>query len=906
VFCGITGSENACRWDITGPACVRAARLMQHGVQKNMPVVIDASVAAFTDDDSQLQPSGQIKIKGAASSVRIYTLVPISVSVTAGIVNIPWVSPLLHREERKKLENDFLNRNYQRALSISSGPPGCGKKTTLVQALNNFGFNNIFHFSTRDETPLTLIATIASWFSHHLDPELAHLGSEARNHLNSGRITQTLNVTHQAINLFIKKDLTLVVCVTYVNLLDKSSIDFIKSVVLTPPTPGKGRFYFAMTCYSLWGFPSPKELESEFSLTLRENNRIKETLENQEDEAKMQTELPAVKFSYASSRQEFGEAFSGLTWYKLRDHCAGILLEATGGCLMLIEPIVDLCRVQFMTLMSARDPDAMTKAWMPATNDGTIHLTTAGEDYFLNEIDWKRAAPKTASRFQELYDALPPRLQLVLRVIASLGNTTGAANIMHLVHVVKKLNSKISPDRIKADVALLIESQILKNPNASDETEVYFSVPAMVDVVASLLTPTQDSVIKRIAFKLAYSSYNGEDPNLDPKKMVDPAWWPIFVSLIAKFARGAKERDIYGNVMKDAWRSYLELLKSGSLTLEVKEKLETRIKAEHRRYPKYCREELFADFDIKPDLSHSKTQSELEFLALPPLERILVFVTEYQPPFSLGAISGEMQQLLWFLAANTLDFTRGDRVFVDENMRRMMRIDVDNVIAYIEKFEAAFPDDKDHTICTKPLESQLRYVPQPGEDSLYDDFVSPATIADEKKILLQLIEYPKNRDDALLKLRLFRAYHFKTILPRRDRAVSAQQQIMKPEDITCPKMLAANDAVKKAYVRLCRKYPIPNVDIHHSIMDLATGGFRSKYFYINLQIIRDQVLRTHVATVNDFKAHLASLHRFGDEITHREWSKISQPASPMTGNTGIGFESAPIGRGSTTIFPDVK
>lgn len=44
-FCGVTGSSTiACRWDITGPPAVRAARLMQYAMMNGIEAAIDESV----------------------------------------------------------------------------------------------------------------------------------------------------------------------------------------------------------------------------------------------------------------------------------------------------------------------------------------------------------------------------------------------------------------------------------------------------------------------------------------------------------------------------------------------------------------------------------------------------------------------------------------------------------------------------------------------------------------------------------------------------------------------------------------------------------------------------------------------------------------------------------------------
>lgn len=75
-FCGVTGSSKiACRWDITGPPPVRAARLMQYALEKELEVAIDQSVY----DDPMAAPAMEIlnraiSIKGTEGTIPVYTL----------------------------------------------------------------------------------------------------------------------------------------------------------------------------------------------------------------------------------------------------------------------------------------------------------------------------------------------------------------------------------------------------------------------------------------------------------------------------------------------------------------------------------------------------------------------------------------------------------------------------------------------------------------------------------------------------------------------------------------------------------------------------------------------------------------------------------------------------------------
>jgi class 3 adenylate cyclase len=76
-FCGVTGcSSIACRWDITGPPAVRAARLMQYALSENIEVAIDQSV--YNDNpmaaSKMVLQNPHVALKGTKSLVPVYSL----------------------------------------------------------------------------------------------------------------------------------------------------------------------------------------------------------------------------------------------------------------------------------------------------------------------------------------------------------------------------------------------------------------------------------------------------------------------------------------------------------------------------------------------------------------------------------------------------------------------------------------------------------------------------------------------------------------------------------------------------------------------------------------------------------------------------------------------------------------
>ena len=75
-FCGVTGCATvACRWDITGPPAVRAARLMQYALKTQVEVAIDQSV--YNDPMAATRMTlldCSVALKGCKDPVAVYTI----------------------------------------------------------------------------------------------------------------------------------------------------------------------------------------------------------------------------------------------------------------------------------------------------------------------------------------------------------------------------------------------------------------------------------------------------------------------------------------------------------------------------------------------------------------------------------------------------------------------------------------------------------------------------------------------------------------------------------------------------------------------------------------------------------------------------------------------------------------
>lgn len=130
VFCGVLGSGEACQWDISGAACVRAARLMQYAVANDLTVCFDESIFASARDRSHLKELPPIDVKGSPDPVHIYTLRDATLSQRASTFQIaekiPTLSfhqslcPLVHHKTIRDIRKDLrLPTAIQVAMEMS-------------------------------------------------------------------------------------------------------------------------------------------------------------------------------------------------------------------------------------------------------------------------------------------------------------------------------------------------------------------------------------------------------------------------------------------------------------------------------------------------------------------------------------------------------------------------------------------------------------------------------------------------------------------------------------------------------------------------------------------------------------------------------------------------------------------
>ena len=165
-FCGVTGSNLACRWDITGPPAVRAARLMQYALQRNLPVAIDESVYLDSNTGTKMKLAEEgVTIKGSPEPCSVYTLSEAKVHSAFRVLET--VHGRCH-DTTVGLISDWIRRPEQsRCAVLVKGPPFAGKKIVCQRAAGLADLVPFLHVCDKTFGLLQLARTIALWFQYN-------------------------------------------------------------------------------------------------------------------------------------------------------------------------------------------------------------------------------------------------------------------------------------------------------------------------------------------------------------------------------------------------------------------------------------------------------------------------------------------------------------------------------------------------------------------------------------------------------------------------------------------------------------------------------------------------------------------------------------------------------------------
>jgi class 3 adenylate cyclase len=225
-FCGVTGSsELACRWDITGPPAVRAARLMEYALEECIEVAIDQSVYSGEGAAVRLVVySSRVQLKGFPSPVAVYTLTPATEFSSMGLLEV--VHGPNHLDQIRLIADHIVCR--ERAAVIVTGPSLSGKKIVCQQAAGVTNTVPYLHMSAESLGMLQIARTIATWFKYARVPQIQDAAFEILQHLDEKHWSLAHDETVAIVSSAIQHGLTACFVVDRVQALDSYSISVIR------------------------------------------------------------------------------------------------------------------------------------------------------------------------------------------------------------------------------------------------------------------------------------------------------------------------------------------------------------------------------------------------------------------------------------------------------------------------------------------------------------------------------------------------------------------------------------------------------------------------------------------------------------------------------------------------------
>ena len=230
-FCGVTGSQAACRWDITGPCVVRAARLMQYALHHGTEFAIDESL--YQDPMAAtrlcvLDPA--VPLKGSAIPIPVYTLSDAESVCAFRILDhgLP-----VHLKAVQQIQNHIGNRH--RSGVIVTGIPLAGMRLVCQRVA---GFSDLvpyLHLCEESAGFLQLARTIATWFRYCDHASVQALALQVMDDLRSNRWSCAHDQCVRLVQTALEEGMRACFVVDRVHNLDRFSLSLIRECLRRRP-----------------------------------------------------------------------------------------------------------------------------------------------------------------------------------------------------------------------------------------------------------------------------------------------------------------------------------------------------------------------------------------------------------------------------------------------------------------------------------------------------------------------------------------------------------------------------------------------------------------------------------------------------------------------------------------------
>lgn len=482
-FCGVTGSVESCRWDITGPAVVRAARLMQYALKKGVDFAIDQTVYADPKATTYMtMVDSGVSIKGSRDPCSVYTISDSDQHSASRIMESDHVA--IHDFQMDDIFRFIDSRG--RSAVVVTGAPLVGKKIVCQRAAGKCGFLPYLHLCDVSDEFASLARTIATWFGFIDDEKVRDLAKNVLDDMENSRWTRAHGQCIDLVDLAMQTGFRACFIVDRVQYLDEFSLSIIRECLQTQkkslsassrsisnlglekedaPT---GKICFLCVHVPMYGSKSANEIAEDITRSMSS------------------LYLPVFEIGRAS-REDLRALFLHICDMQAEERLIDCYAESSGYAAgYFVERLLGVLSIGDDALLV--ETNANFKLQVPA---GMIKIT--------KELSVTQICPQIATRYSQIYDDLPLICQLVLKIVAVANKDCPIPLSQGVIQQV--INSMIAQgiqkDELEEFVNEMVDIRILQVSEVRDETGVLIDrgisiqIPALSDIAMEVCTPAQ-------------------------------------------------------------------------------------------------------------------------------------------------------------------------------------------------------------------------------------------------------------------------------------------------------------------------------------------------------------------------------------------------------------------------------
>ncbi|CAB9511982.1 cyclase type 10 [Seminavis robusta] len=580
-FCGVTGSSDiACRWDITGPHPVRAARLMQYALLNGFEVAIDESLLEDPMAATRMTTLDTVvEIKGSPEPCTVYGL---SGSKLYSVFRV--MENHAERVHNRAVHQvrKCINTGRTRCGVILTGSLFAGKKAVCQQAASLSDLVPFTHVCNETAGLAQLARTIAVWFAYVENESIKKQALSVLDHMDNSRWSKAHDECVDLVHAAVDAGLRACFVVDRIQFLDSFSLSVMRGC-LEGKSNARGEGCSTGSSIQRVGNGESNDSGSDWSRgsfkgasSYRKGKVVflgcHLALYNRKSAEEMKDDITRSRRTFRVRVVEVGQCSNAELKTLVREKCD---LEADERWLRCHKGASGVSMAYFWERAKATRRQSASDAFRMGRDEVTKGLKLnipTGHIQHCQHFPLSEISADFAMKTLQLFDDLPPLFQTLTKVIAI---ATRKAGFMIPSMIVWKVMNDLYGDLDSARFATVIgelkDMYLLKIVVDRNMDKVYFACPILAEVAMSVCTPSQirvisEALVKRLESMVAhefrvplvladlyhelgrsanrqkkcyYAAYkafikeHGEDPHASP---LEKDWWLEYFSDVVQLA----------------------------------------------------------------------------------------------------------------------------------------------------------------------------------------------------------------------------------------------------------------------------------------------------------------------------------------------------------------------------------